>query len=733
FEHDACGVGFIAHLKGKRSHAIVRDALVMLSRMDHRGACGCEENTGDGAGILTALPHALLRREARASLDVELPADGRYAAGNVFFPQDGAQRAACKALFESRLAEAGVGLLGWRELPVDPDGADVGPTARRGQPFIEQLFVAAPASLEDGPDGDAFERLLYLVRNRVINQVARALPEVSPGSFYVCSLSSRVMIYKGQLTSQQVPAFYPDLRDPEYASHLAMVHSRFSTNTFPSWDRAQPCRMMSHNGEINTCKGNVNWVRARQGLMAAPEFGDKTRDLFPVINAEASDSGSFDNMFEMLVMSGRSLPEAMMMMIPEAWENHGSMPADRRAFYEYHANLIEPWDGPATVSFTDGKVIGATLDRNGLRPSRYYVTDDDRVIMASEVGVVDVDPGRVVSKGRLEPGKMFLVDFDRGRIVSDGELKADLAGRRPYGKWLDEHRLSLADVASGFGRRSTDAKPEAPDPVEDTAKLRAFGYTSEHLALLLAPMVRSGKEALGSMGNDQAPACLSDKPRLVYDYFQQLFAQVTNPPIDPIREELIMSLRTPIGPEGNLLETTPAQCRRLVLDQPVLRDDELAALRGYERDGWRSRVINITYPKPDLEGLNGRAGKVAGAALVEALDRVCAELAQAVDDGVSLAILSDRAAGPERVAIPALLAGGAAHHHLVRSESRTRIGLVLETGEAREVHHFATLIGFGVDAINPYLAFRAVERMRRRGVVDPELDPAQGEAAYIQA
>ncbi|MEM7681792.1 MAG: glutamate synthase large subunit [Planctomycetota bacterium] len=734
FEHDACGVGFIAHLKGKRSHAIVRDALTMLSRMDHRGACGCEENTGDGAGILTALPHALLRRAARQSLDVELPADGRYAAGNVFFPQKPEQHKHCKKVFEQELEKVGVGLLGWRVLPVDPDGADIGPTARRGQPTIEQLFVAAPASLESSSNDDnAFERLLYLVRNRVVNRVAAEHPEVASGAFYICSLSTRVMIYKGQLTSQQVPAFYPDLRDPEYTSHLAMVHSRFSTNTFPSWDRAQPCRMMSHNGEINTLKGNVNWVRARQGLMRAPAFGDDTTDLFPVVNAEASDSGSFDNVFEMLVMSGRSLPEAMMMMIPEAWEHHEAMPADRKAFYEYHANLIEPWDGPATVSFTDGKVIGATLDRNGLRPSRYYVTDDDRVILASEVGVVDVDPGRVVRKGRLEPGKMFLVDFDLGRIVSDGELKSDIAGKRPYGKWLDEHRLTLDDASAGYGRRAADGAEPSESDEQATAQLRAFGYTSEHLQLLLAPMVRSGKEALGSMGNDQAPACLSDKPRLVYDYFQQLFAQVTNPPIDPIREELIMSLRTPIGPEGNLLETTPAQCNRLVLDQPVLRDAELSALKAFGKDGWQTREIDITFARPDLEGLNGRADAVAGAALTEALDRVCAEVSRAIDDGVSLAVLSDRNAGPDRVAIPALLACGAAHHHLIRQRARTRIGLVLETGEAREVHHFATLIGFGADAINPYLAFRAIDRMQRRGMVDAEMPADKCQGRYIEA
>ncbi|MFI4859070.1 MAG: glutamate synthase-related protein [Phycisphaerales bacterium JB063] len=719
-EHDSCGVGFVAHLKGKRSHAIVQDALTMLHRMEHRGACGCETNTGDGAGILTALPHKFLRAAAQRDLGIDLPEPGRYAAGNLFLPQEDEPRQVCKDTYESELNTAGLKVLGWRKLPTEPENADVGPTALASMPVIEQVFVAAGPDMDE----DTFERTLYLVRNRVINKVQIRDPRVKPGTFYICSLSARTIVYKGQLTPEQVPGFYPDLRSEDYTSHLAMVHSRFSTNTFPSWDRAQPCRMMSHNGEINTVKGNRNWVAARQGLMRSTHYGENIDNLFPVVNPEASDSGSFDNVLEMLVMNGRSLPEAIMMMIPEAWENHESMGKAKRDFYAYHAHLMEPWDGPASVSFTDGRVIGACLDRNGLRPSRYYITADDRVIMASEVGVVDVDPAFVREKGRLEPGRMFLVDFDEGRVIPDDEVKARYTNARPYGEWLAEHPIHIDDLPTprGKDRRTADQASADYEMLRDEAteafdrpllaRLMAFGYTVEHLHLLMLPMVKNGKEALGSMGNDAALAVLSDKPRLLFDYFKQLFAQVTNPPIDPIREACIMGLDTMLGPEGNLLESTPEQCGRIKLPHPILTDDQLDALKALEQNpvrGWTSRTIDTTY---------ARAEEAGGASIRQALDRISAEVDRAIEDGCKVVVLSDRAAGPFNVPLPSLLAVGAVHHHLVRTMSRTKIGIVLESGEPREVHHFCTLLGYGVDAVNPYLAFEALFALRDQGVVD---------------
>ncbi len=714
YEHDNCGVGFIAHIKGRPSHAIVQDALHMLHRMDHRGACGCEANTGDGAGILTALPVDFLRAAMRDELQIEVPDAGGFGAGNVFLPVIETERDACKQVVERVIREEGQRLIGWRPLPVDPVGADVGPTARSTEPHMEQLFIA-PA---DGLDPDAFERKLFVIRKRAGLEIQPRTDLKQADWFFICSLSTKVIVYKGQLTSGQVPLYYPDLCDERYVSHLAMVHSRFSTNTFPSWDRAQPCRWMSHNGEINTLRGNRNWIAARQGLMKSDLYGDKLRDLFPVVKASGSDSGSFDNALELLLMTGRSLPEAVMMMIPEAWENHEAMPLAKRAFYEYHANLMEPWDGPASVSFTDGKYIGACLDRNGLRPSRYYVTNDDRVIMASEVGVLEVDPVTVVEKGRLQPGKMFLVDFDRGRIIADEELKNEIVSKRPYGRWLQQQRIDLADLPP--------AAPTALDRDQLLGLMQSFGYTQEHLSMLMLPMVMTEKEALGSMGNDAALAVLSDKPRLLYDYFKQLFAQVTNPPIDPIREEIIMSLETFIGPEGNLLETTEAQCARLHLPQPILTNAQLASIRQLDHRGWRTRTIDITYPLPADPA-------AAGLAMTRALERICDEARQAIADGYQLIVLTDRAAGRDRLALSSLLAVGAVHHHLIRQHDRTKIGLVLESGEAREVHHFCLLSGYGADAVNPYLAYEALWQLRRDGVIDASLDDEQIVHNYIKA
>ncbi|MEX0777539.1 MAG: glutamate synthase large subunit [Phycisphaeraceae bacterium] len=701
-EHDSCGVGFVAHIKGQASHEIVTDALKVLVAMEHRGACGCEVNTGDGAGILTALPHEFLARMAREELGVELPGAGRYAVGIVFLPTDDAGREACKGVLEKYARSQKLEVLGWRRLPTD--NAMIGKTALAREPVMEQVFLAAPQDMDQA----ALERNLYIARKQTFHEIGRS-NIAQNDRYYVCSLSSKVMIHKGQLTSTQVEQYFKDLSAPDFKSHLAMVHSRFSTNTFPSWERAQPMRFMSHNGEINTLWGNINWMRAREGLFKSDDahFGDELSKIYPLIDLTTSDSGVFDNVLEFLLMAGRSLPEAVMMMIPEAWENHESMPPYKRAFYEYHSCLMEPWDGPASIAFTDGCYIGAVLDRNGLRPSRYYVTHDDRVIMASEVGVLGLRPEQVKAKGRLQPGKMFLVNFEEGRIVADEELKKGIATRRPYGQWLRNQRIELADL-------HPNQEPHGFDPGTLLQRLQAFGYTVEHLNMILYPMVTNAKEPLGSMGNDAALACLSDEPRLTYDYFKQLFAQVTNPPIDSTREEIIMSLECFIGPEGNLLDTTEQQCHRLHVPHPILSNEQLAALKHVDHRGWRARTIDITFEKPEVGEAKPQAAK---AALVEALDRICAEASEAIKDGYSLIVLSDRAMSALRVPISSLLAVGAVHHHLVRTAERTKLGIVLESGEAREVHDFCMLVGYGADAINPYLAFEACWQMARDGVI----------------
>ncbi len=695
-EHDSCGVGFIAHIKGQRSHEIVKDACEMLSRMEHRGACGCETNTGDGAGIMTALPIDLLRRAARESCGIELPEEGRFAAGNIFLPQDDQQRQTCRVEFERIVQEQGQEVLGWRPVPVDADAADIGPSARGCQPVVEQVFIAASA---DTPDRMAFERQLFLIRKRVSHEIREGdLPQAL--MFYVCSLSTKLIVYKGMLSTHQLAPFYLDLTDADYSSHLAMVHSRFSTNTFPSWDRAQPLRTMSHNGEINTLRGNRNWVFARQGMMHSDLFGDELEKAFPICEDHNSDSGNFDNALELLILSGRPLPEAVMMMIPEAWQNHQTMPESKRAFYEYYSSVQEPWDGPASISFTDGRYIGAVLDRNGLRPSRYYITKDDRVIMASEVGVVDVEPEEVAAKGRLQPGKMFLVNFDEGRIIADGELKESVATSRPFKQWLENQRLTLDELP----RQSVEG--EWTDE-ELLARLQAFGFTTESLQFMLIPLLKSKKDPIGSMGDDAALACLSDQPRLTYDYFKQLFAQVTNPPIDSIREEIIMSLECYIGPEGNLLESTEEQCHRLLVPHPILTNEEMAAIKQCDYRGWRSKTLDATYPVS--EGAEG---------LEKALHRLCREAEQAVAEGYALIVLSDRAVSSERVGISSLLAAGAVHQYTIAKELRTRFGLVVESGEARDVHHHCLLIGYGVDAINPYMAFAALKMARENNMLD---------------
>ncbi len=710
-EHDSCGVGFIAHIKGEASRQIVDDADRMLQHMEHRGGCGCEDNTGDGAGMLTALPYELLERIAREELSAELPARGLYGTGVFFMPTDPAERAECRSIVDRIITEQGQKCIGWRELPVDPDAADVGPTARRAMPHFDQVIIAAA----DGLDQEAFERQLFVIRKWSSHQIRVESNLQQKLMFYICSLSTKVIIWKGMLRSMQVIPLYKDLQDPDYKTHLAMVHSRFSTNTFPSWDRAQPCRFMAHNGEINTLRGNANWMFARQGVMKSDLWGDDLRKLCPVIEPDCSDSGNFDNALEMLYHSGRTLQEAVMMMIPEAWQNHHSMPEDKRAFYEYHSALQEPWDGPASVSFTDGHYIGAVLDRNGLRPSRYYVTHDDRVIMASEVGVVQVPPEQVKAKGRLQPGKMFLVDFEQGRIITDDELKTAVAAKRPYKSWLKDQAIHLSELPP-------QQAPAHYASEELLRRMQAFGYTTETLQFMLMPMLREKRDPIGSMGNDAALACLSDKPRLAYDYFKQLFAQVTNPPVDSIREEVIMSLECFIGPEGNLLEATEQQCHRLCVPHPILTNEELAAIKSLDYRGWKTKTIDITYPRQE-----GDAG------LRPALERVCAEVTQAIHDGYSLVVLSDRAVAADRVPISSLLATGAVHHSLVRQELRTRIGIVLESGEAREVHNFCLLTGYGADAINPYLAFEALRQARIDGLLEEDFSDDKIVPAFRKA
>jgi glutamate synthase (NADPH/NADH) large chain len=708
FEHDNCGVGFVAHIKGRASHDLIPKAREVLVNMTHRGAVGAEKDTGDGAGILTALPHALLERVAKEELRTELPERGRFAAGLFFLPQEGAEREACERAVEQIVAEAGQRFIGWRDVP--RDNSMIGPSALAAEPVIRQAFIAAGEQV----DSDLFERKLYVIRKVATNTLRGGVHD-SDHFFYICSLSTRNIVYKGMLTPEQLFRYYSDLSDPLFDTHLAMVHSRFSTNTFPSWDRAQPLRFMSHNGEINTLRGNANKMRAREGVMESELFGDDVAKISPVIEPDLSDSGSFDNVLELLLQSGRELPEAVMMMVPEAWQNHKHMPDVGKAMYEFMSAQMEPWDGPASIAFTDGHVIGAVLDRNGLRPSRYYLTDDDLVIMASEVGVLPVDPETVTHKGRLQPGRMFLVDFDQGRIVGDEELKNGIAGRHPFRAWLEEQRIALDHLP---------LPTNAPGLEEDTIleRMRAFGFTLEHLNLILKPMAEDAKEPLGSMGNDAPLAVLSDHPRLIYDYFKQLFAQVTNPPIDSIREEVIMSLGSYIGPEGNVLVHSPEDAHRLWLDHPILTNEQTEQLKQMDHRGWRSRVIDITYPKGE-----------GPAVLTQALERIADEAEAAIAEGYSLVVLSDRAVSRDRIPVSALLATGTVHHRLVRNHSRTRIGIIVESAEPREVHHFCTLVGYGADAINPYLAYEAMWYLQADGRLRQDLQREDIVEAYQYA
>jgi glutamate synthase (NADPH/NADH) large chain len=699
FEKDSCGVGFVAQIKGQASRQIMLDAYHLNSRMDHRGGCGFEENTGDGAGILTAMPYSFFSQVAKES-GIDLPGKHEFAVGNIFLPQQADELEYCKRVIERSISEAGLDFLGWREVPTDPAGSNIGPAAIEAMPSILQLFVGCSHY-----DVIEFDRSLYIARKQFSSEL-RSERKLSQASMvYACSLSPKTIVYKGMLTPAQLFPFYSDLEDTRYETHLAMVHSRFSTNTFPSWDRAQPCRYMSHNGEINTLRGNVNQMKARQGIAGSEFFRDSIEKLFPIAEPDCSDSGNFDNVLEFLMMSGRSLQESAVIMVPEAWQSDKNMSPDKKAFYEFHSALMEPWDGPASIAFTDGDYIGAVLDRNGLRPSRYYITHDDKVIMASEVGVLEVEPSNVKIKGRLQPGKMFLIDFDQGRMIPDEELKRKFSNKNPYAEWLRDQKIELKDIPL--------PQNEAPVDFESLlSRMQAFGYTTETMEFMLLPLVTEARDPLGSMGNDSALACLSSKSRMTYDYFKQLFAQITNPPIDSIREEIVMSLRCFIGPERNVLEATPKHANRLQLNNPILTNEALLKLKYLNYRGWKSQTIDITFPKS--QGVEG---------MLSAIDRICEEASNAIQDKYSLVVLSDRNINHERMALSSLVACGAVHHHLVSKQERSRIGIVLESGEAREVHHHCLLIGYGADAINPYLAFEALLQARNENLLDPQTYP----------
>jgi glutamate synthase (ferredoxin) len=697
FEKDACGVGFVVDIKGRKSHKILEQGIQVLRNLDHRGACGCEVNTGDGAGVLMQMPHkfiADLCKKAR----IALPAAGQYGSGILFLPRNPTKRRKLEERFEQIVRSEGQSLLGWHT--VLTNNSMLGETAKSAEPFMRQVFIGRSAEIKDEME---FERKLYVIRKRAYTEIRTSTIDGAE-FWYMPSLSCKTFVYKGMLLTEQLDQYFLELKNPLMETALALVHSRFSTNTFPSWDRSHPYRYIAHNGEINTLRGNINWMRARESMFQSELFGEDMSKIPPIINPNGSDSAMFDNTLELLVLSGRSLAHAMMMMIPEPWSNHETMDDTKRAFYQYHSCLMEPWDGPAAIAFTDVKQIGAILDRNGLRPSRYYVTKDDLVVMASEAGVLDIPADKILLKGRLQPGRMFLVDTEQGRIVSDDEIKHSIANERPYRQWLDEHLVYLEKLPSA---------PDLPLPDHDTLLHRqiAFGYTFEDQRVILAPMARDGVEATGSMGNDTPLAALSNKPRLLYDYFKQLFAQVTNPPIDCIREEIITSAEVRLGSEGNLLNPQPSDCRRLELKWPILTNEEFAKIRKLNMPGLRVGVASLLF-----RVARGEQG------LTKGMEELCAQVKRMVtEDEVNIVVLSDRGVNREFAAIPALLAVSGVHHFLIREGLRTRVSLVLETGDAREVHHFSLLIGYGCSAINPYLAFETVDGMIREGML-PNVD-----------
>jgi glutamate synthase domain-containing protein 2/glutamate synthase domain-containing protein 1/glutamate synthase domain-containing protein 3 len=697
-EHDACGVALVAKLWGEANHAVVEKGLEALGNLEHRGAAGADPNTGDGAGILLLIPDAFLRAVAAG---VELPPAGRYGVGMCFLPTDAERRAELEQLVEDVVREEGQRVVWWRDVPVDDRYC--GEIARASQPFVRQVLVAAAPEVADQL---AFERKLYVIR--------RLIEKRAGDDLAIPSLSSRTIVYKGMLTAPQLPRFYPDLRDPRMTSRLAIVHSRFSTNTFPSWTLAQPFRMLAHNGEINTLRGNINWMRARESQLRSDLFGDELQKVMPVIQEGGSDSAVFDNVLELLTLSGRSVPHAMMMMIPEAYRTRTDIEPDLKGFYDFHDCLLEPWDGPAAIVFTDGRLVGALLDRNGLRPGRWLQDTEGYVVLASETGVITVAPEHVQRKGRLAPGKMFLLDLEQGRVVDDSEAKRRVARQKPYGNWYQDAAVHIEDLP--------ERQPRVPRVEPLRARQLAFGYSQEDLRQVIAPMATNGEEPVNSMGSDEALAVLSDRQPSLFSYFRQLFAQVTNPPIDPIREAIVMSLQVGIGGEVNLLAEHPEQAHQLVMSQPILRNAELEKLRQVPHEIFDAATVDITWPiEAGVAGLDRR------------LDEICAESARYVDNGATILILSDRNLGPERVAIPSLLAVGAVHQHLVRAGTRLRAGLVIESGEPRQIHDMATLIAFGASAINPYVMFESLDELAARSLLPADLTREEAEQRIVKA
>ncbi len=710
FEKDSCGVGFIANMKGRKSHQIVSDALTMLERMAHRGACGCEANTGDGAGILIQIPHEFFFTECLQQ-GFTLPSFGNYGVGLIFFPRDAKVREECRTVLNRQIKRMKMTLLGYRQVPTE--NKELGETALREEPVMEQVFIQRPDFIEDLDD---FERKLFILRKFSTRIVSESVKGVN-NQFYFSSLSYKTISYKGMLTSGQVRFYFPDLEHEEVVSAFAVIHSRFSTNTFPSWRLAQPFRYIAHNGEINTVRGNINWLKSKEAFFSSPYFTrEELNMILPVCNPLQSDSSNLDNTIELLVHAGRSLPHVMMMLIPEAWDGNENMSREKRDFYEYHANLMEPWDGPASITFTDGKIIGATLDRNGLRPSRFIVTNDDMVVMASEVGVLDVDPAKVVSKGRLQPGKMFVVDMEQGRIISDEELKKKICTQQPYGEWLRTNKIKLSDLPEPGGSF------HKYDPNTFLKRQISFGFTSEDLRVILAQMCETGKEALGSMGSDVPLAVLSQQAQHLSSYFKQLFAQVTNPPIDPIRERLIMSLASHVGGSLNLLEESPEHCITLELPTPILSNSELERIRYIDHRHLQTKTI-YTYFKAD-----GQPGS-----LEKGLNRVCQYVTDAIEDGFTIIILSDRSFDSGHAQIPSLLATAAVHHDLIRKGLRGKVGLLVEAGDVWETHHFATLLGYGASGVNPYLVYQTIHDMKKKNLLKEELTEEQAIYNYKMA
>ena len=710
FEHDACGIGFVASIKGSKSHQHISDALTVLENMEHRGACGCENNTGDGAGIMIQTPHEFFFEEC-LKLGVHLPSFGKYGVGIIFFPREIKLREECRDIFNRAAEKLGLEVLLYRKVPVNPEG--IGPTALSVEPEMEQVFVASPDHINNP---DEFEKKLFVLRNHASHLINNTVKKDAIG-FYIASLSYKTIVYKGQLTSTQVRNYFPDLSNKRVVSAFGLVHSRFATNTFPSWKLAQPFRFIAHNGEINTLQGNLNWLKSSEHGFTSPDFSKEEMEmLLPIVTSGQSDSACLDNMIELLTMTGRSLPHVMMMLIPEAWDGNAHMDPVKKAFYEYHASIMEPWDGPASISFTDGKIIGATLDRNGLRPSRYCITNDDRVIMASESGVLPIDPSTIIKKGRLHPGKMFVVDMEQGRIISDEELKQKICTQKPYADWLNQNKIRLEEL---------------PEPrvafthLSDESILKyqkALGYSTEDIDSIIKPMAIDGKEPIGSMGTDTPLAVLSDQPQHLSSYFKQLFAQVTNPPIDPIRERMVMSLAAFVGNNGNMLQEDPMHCHTVALTQPILTSTELEKIRSIDTGKFQAKTLQ-TYFRADGKPDSLRKG----------LDRLCRYAEDAVHDGFEVLILCDRAVDSDHATIPSLLATAAVHHHLIRKGLRGEVGIVVEAGDVWEVHHFACLIAFGATAINPYLVMASIRNLKINGKIETDLDWEQLRKNYIKA